>query len=96
VHTNNNAALVTAALIFARGDFEQAIATAVLGGWDTDCNGATVGSIMGALLGASALPRRWIMPLNDTLYAEVIGFHPIAISECARRSYEAFRKLAGG
>ncbi|MBM4456783.1 MAG: ADP-ribosylglycohydrolase family protein [Chloroflexi bacterium] len=96
VHTNNNAALVTAALIFARGDFEQAIATAVLGGWDTDCNGATVGSIMGALLGASALPRRWIMPLNDTLYAEVMGFHPIAISECARRSYEAFRKLADG
>jgi hypothetical protein len=31
--------------------------------------------------------------LNDTLYAEVTGFHPIAISECARRSYEVFLKL---
>jgi ADP-ribosylglycohydrolase len=93
VHTNNNAALVTAALLFGRGDFEKAITTAVLGGWDTDCNGATVGSIMGASLGAAALPDKWIAPLHDTLYAEVNGFQPIAISECASRSYEVFRKI---
>src|SRR5690606_37496997 len=43
VHTNNNAALVAAALIHGAGDFEKAVTTAVLGGWDTDCNGATVG-----------------------------------------------------
>lgn len=93
VHTNNNAALVAASVIFARGDFETAITTAVLGGWDTDCNGATVGSIMGATLGASKLPRGWTERLNDTLYAEVNDFHPIAISECARRSCEVNRKL---
>ncbi len=93
VHTNNNAALVAASLIFAKGDFETGIATAVLGGWDTDCNGATVGSILGASLGRSALPGGWIDPLNDTLYAEVNGFHQIAISECADRSFEVFRKL---
>ncbi|WP_135555589.1 ADP-ribosylglycohydrolase family protein [Paenibacillus cymbidii] len=94
VHTNNNAALVAAALVFARGDFELAVTTAVLGGWDTDCNGATVGSIMGAALGAAALPASWTEPLHDTLYAEVSGFHPIAISACAERSYQVFRKLA--
>ncbi len=87
VHTINNAALVAAALVYAAGDFETAIATAVLGGWDTDCNGATVGSIMGAALGAAALPAKWTAPLNDTLYAEIPGFHPIAISECARRTH---------
>lgn len=105
VHTNNNAALVTAALVFAGAErepgsdgspsepsaaFETAITTAVLGGWDTDCNGATVGSIMGAKLGAAALPKNWIEPLHDTLYAEVNGFHPIAISECARRSQATY------
>ncbi|GCE14609.1 ADP-ribosylglycohydrolase family protein [Tengunoibacter tsumagoiensis] len=89
VHTNNNAALVVAALIFSKGDFERAITTAVLGGWDTDCNGATVGSIMGARLGAKVLPQSWVEPLHDTLYADLIGFDPIAISECARRSYAA-------
>ncbi|MCU6707385.1 ADP-ribosylglycohydrolase family protein [Paenibacillus sp. J5C_2022] len=93
VHTNNNAALCAAALIHSGGDFEKGITTAVLGGWDTDCNGATVGSILGAVNGANALPASWIAPLNDTLYAEISGFHPIAISECARRSYEVFRKL---
>ncbi|MDU0202155.1 ADP-ribosylglycohydrolase family protein [Paenibacillus sp. MAH-36] len=93
VHTNNNAALVAASLVFAKGDFTTAIATSVLCGWDTDCNGATVGSIMGASLGAKQLPAHWVKPLNDTLYSAVIGFHPIAISECARRSYEVFLKL---
>ncbi|WP_309121484.1 ADP-ribosylglycohydrolase family protein [Paenibacillus sp.] len=93
VHTNNNAALVAASLVFAKGDFETAIATAVLGGWDTDCNGATVGSIMGASLGAGRLPSGWIEPLNDTLYSEVKGFHPIAISACADRSFAVFRAL---
>jgi len=93
VHTNNNAALVAAALVFAGDDFEKAITTAVLGGWDTDCNGATVGSIMGASLGAAALPTRWTAPLNDTLYAEVNGFNPISIKECARRSESLWRTM---
>jgi ADP-ribosylglycohydrolase len=93
VHTNNNAALVAASLIYADGDFHKGITTAVLGGWDTDCNGATVGSILGASLGAEALPKSWIEPLNDTLYADLHGFHPIAISECANRSYEVFKKI---
>ncbi|ASA24098.1 ADP-ribosylglycohydrolase family protein [Paenibacillus donghaensis] len=95
VHTNNNAALVAATLTYAGDDFEKAIATAVYGGMDTDCNGATVGSIMGAKLGASQLPASWIEPLNDTLYADLPGFHPLSISECAERSYQVFLKLRG-
>lgn len=93
VHTNNNAALVSASLVFGRGDFEKSISTAVLGGWDTDCNCATVGSIVGAILGAEALPEAWTTPLNDTMYADISGFHPIAISECGDRSYRIFHKL---
>ena len=93
VHTNNNAALVAASLIHANGDFEKGIATAVLGGWDTDCNGATVGSILGAGLGAKALPASWVDPLNDTFYADLPGFHPISIAECADRTYRAFRRV---
>ncbi|MCM3339861.1 ADP-ribosylglycohydrolase family protein [Paenibacillus sp. MER TA 81-3] len=92
VHTINNAALCAASLVYAQGDFERAITTAVLG-WDTDCNGATVGSIMGAILGASQLPESWTSKLNDTLYAEINGFHPISISECASRSYEVFQNI---
>ena len=39
-----------------RGDH----ARVVTGGWDTDSNGATVGSICGALAGAGGLPGGWI------------------------------------
>lgn len=92
IHTINNAALVVAALVYGKGDFEKSIGAAVLG-WDTDCNGATVGSILGAALGAKRLPENWTAPLRDTLHAEIPGFHPIAISECAARSYETFRRV---
>lgn len=92
VHTNNNAALVAASLIFSRGDFETAVTTSVIGGWDTDCNGATVGSILGAVWGAARLPAAWTEPLNDTLYAELPAFHPIRISELAERTYRVFAR----
>lgn len=94
VHTVNNAALAAASLVYGGNDFEKAVVTAVYGGMDTDCNGATVGSIMGAKLGASRLPANWTAPLNDTLYADLPGFHPVAISECAERSYQVFLKIS--
>jgi hypothetical protein len=93
VHTNNNAALCVVALLLSGGDFHKGITLAVMGGWDTDCNGATVGSIVGAITGANNAPRHWVGRLNDTLNAEVTGYHPIAISECARRSLEIARKV---
>jgi ADP-ribosylglycohydrolase len=92
VHTNNNAALCAAAVLYAGDDFEKGITTAVLCGWDTDCNGATVGSILGAKLGASAIADYWKDPLNDTLYSAVPGFHPISILECAKRSRNVYLK----
>lgn len=95
VHTNNNAALCVAALLHSEGDYEKAITTAVSGGWDTDCNGATVGSVMGALLGADNLPSKWMLPLHDTLFSEVIDFNPIAISQCSKRSYAVYKKILG-
>lgn len=90
VHTNNNAAVCVAALIFGKGDYVKAVSTAVGAGWDTDCNGATVGSVMGALLGAEKIPKYLSEPLNDTLYSSVLGFHPAGIRECAERSFKLF------
>ena len=48
---------------------------------------------MGALHGAAALPEELKAPLHDTLYSFIPGFHPIAISECARRSLAVYDKL---
>lgn len=95
VHTNNNAAVVTASLLLGGMDPHHSITLAVMGGWDTDCNGATVGSIVGASVGAAKLPKNWIEPLHDTLYAGMAEEHPIAISEAARRSVGVSRRVAG-
>jgi len=92
VHAINNTALCVASIIFAGDDYEKAITTSVLGGWDTDCNGATVGSIMGAKLGTASIPAYWSEPLHDTLYSSIPDFHPIPISTCADRCYDLYVK----
>ena len=74
VHTINNAALVVAALISSKGDYETAICNVVMGGWDTDSNGATVGSIMGTMIGAKNLPSKWIDPLQNKIRSSLKGF----------------------
>jgi len=93
VHTINNAALVVMALMFAQRDYEKSIVVAVRGGWDTDCNGATAGSVCGMMLGADALPEKWVGVLNDRLLSAVAGFNECKISELAKRSYEIAKEV---
>lgn len=88
IHSINNTSLCTACILYGKGDFEKSITTAVLGGWDTDCNGATVGSVLGAMNSSEGIPKKWSLPLNDTLYSSIPDFHPIKISECAMRTYK--------
>jgi ADP-ribosylglycohydrolase len=85
-HTIPNAAIVVMALLYGNGDFEKTITIAVLAGLDTDCNGATAGSIVGTYLGAANLPSKWIAPLNDRVATAVVGMTEIAISELAERT----------
>lgn len=93
VHTINNAALVAAALLHGNADFTRSIGIAVAGGWDTDCNGATVGSILGVVLGANALPQKWITPLNNRIHSAVRGFENVLISDLAERTYRVSQEL---
>ncbi|MDP1675446.1 MAG: ADP-ribosylglycohydrolase family protein [Bacteroidota bacterium] len=86
VHTINNAALVVAALISSKGNYERAICNVVMGGWDTDSNGATVGSIMGTMLGAKKLPSKWISPLNNRIRTSLKGFDNSLLSDLAKRT----------
>ena len=59
VHTINNAMIVAMALMHGKGDFTRTIGIAVMGGLDTDCNGATAGAMLGTMLGAGKIPARW-------------------------------------
>ncbi|MGW7546226.1 ADP-ribosylglycohydrolase family protein [Streptomyces sp. NPDC054770] len=75
VHAIPNTALTAAALTHADGDFTGSVCRAVSGGWDTDSNGATAGSVAGLLAGdPDALPDRWTTPLKNRLATSVAGF----------------------
>ncbi len=86
VHAINNGALVAAALLYGDCNYERSICAAVMGGWDTDCNGATVGSIVGTMLGAKNLPVEWIDPLHNKVRSSLKGFDNMAIDEAAFRT----------
>jgi ADP-ribosylglycohydrolase len=93
VHTNNNLAIVLIALLYGWPDFEKVICISVMQGMDTDCNGATAGSIIGAALGARSLPDKWIKPLGGKLYTSVQGYNEVDIEEMARRTMEQVAKV---
>ena len=93
VHTVNNALVVIGALFYGNSDFHQSVCYAIEGGWDTDCNGATCGSILGAIHGRSDMNSSLIPPLNDTIKPSVIGFQEITMERLAQRTHEVFKSI---
>ncbi|BBC37279.1 ADP-ribosylglycohydrolase [Streptomyces graminofaciens] len=88
VHAIPNTALLTAALTHADGDFTASICRAVSGGWDTDSNGATAGSIAGILAGApQKLPDHWTTPLKNRLSTSIADFNGIGFDALARLTF---------
>ncbi len=94
VHTNNNLAVVLIALLYGWPDYEKVACISVMQGMDTDCNGATAGSIIGAALGASRLPEKWIAPLGGKLDSGVQGFMQTSIEELANRTMKQIDRLS--
>ncbi|MFE9216203.1 ADP-ribosylglycohydrolase family protein [Streptomyces lavendulae] len=84
VHALPNTALIAAALTHADGDFTHSVCRAVSGGWDTDSNGATAGSVAGILAGSpDRIPERWTAPLKNRLATTVAGFDGIGFDTLA-------------
>ncbi|XID91990.1 ADP-ribosylglycohydrolase family protein [Paenibacillaceae bacterium WGS1546] len=48
-------------------DFGDALCKAVNCGYDTDCTGATLGSLWGILHGSQGLPDRWTRPIGEKI-----------------------------
>ena len=88
VHTINNAALVVAALLYGEGDYGRSICCVVMGGWDTDSNGATVGAILGTRRGAKKLPSQWIGPLNNKIRSSMKGFDNSTFDHLSQRTLQ--------
>jgi len=94
-HTISNAMIVAVGLLWGDLDFEKSVCRAVTCAFDTDCNGATVGSIVGLVLGAKHMPAKWTGPINDTLLTGIAGMHEVKLSAVARESCDLVKKLNG-
>jgi ADP-ribosylglycohydrolase len=84
-HTISNAEVVAIGLLYGEDDFEQTISRSVMPGFDTDCNGATCGSILGVRHGFTSLPDKWVDPFNDQGRSGLADLTEYAISGIAER-----------
>lgn len=73
--------IAVAALLYGKGDYGKSICMAVATGFDTDCNGATVGSVLGMANGMQSIPEYWIKPIKDTLHTSIFGVGTVRISD---------------
>jgi ADP-ribosylglycohydrolase len=92
VHTINNALICVIALLHGGMDTAKTPAIAVMCGLDTDCNGASVGSIVGAAAGRKAFDDQLASALRDEVRPDMLGFRRITMRELAERSAKIWRK----
>jgi hypothetical protein len=64
-----------------------------MAGLDTDCNGATVGSIVGAAAGRSKFDAAFAAPLQDRVKPAMIGFADTTMRELAERHLEVWKRV---
>ena len=85
-HVIPNACIVTASILYCGGDFLKSICFAVNEGFDTDCNGATVGSVIGMMQGASAIPESWLKPFHGKLRTQLFEIGDVTFEEMIERT----------
>jgi ADP-ribosylglycohydrolase len=85
VHTINNAALIAVGLLWGE-TFMQAVGITISGGRDTDSNGATVGSVYGALHGVDAVPAELVGTTHVHVRSAVRDFDRVRVDELAART----------
>lgn len=87
-HTISNAMIVTAALLYGEGDFGKSICIAVSMAFDTDCNGATVGSILGMRGSIDCISDYWKKPINGKIHTSIFGIGTIDIEKAVDKTLE--------
>ena len=68
-----NVAFTMLGWLYGEGDFGKSICIAVNCGDDTDCTGATLGSIFGIIYGTAIIPEKWKTPIGE-------GIKTVAVS----------------
>jgi ADP-ribosylglycohydrolase len=89
-HMVPNHALIVLALLYGGDDFRKSLMIVNTAGWDTDCNSANVGAILGVkngLAGIDSSSYDWRGPVADRMYlATADGGR--AITDAVRETFE--------
>ena len=93
-HTLSNAMIVASALLYGSGDFGKSICLAVQTGFDTDCNGATVGSVLGMRNGIEQIGCEWTVPVHHQLETSIFGVGTVELSILVDKTLEHIRQAA--
>ena len=83
-----NAEIVTAALLYGEGEFGRSVSAAVQAGFDTDCNAAIVGSVLGMRGGAGCIGPEWSAPGEKLIDSNILGVGRVSIAEMADKTME--------
>lgn len=87
-HTISNALIVVASLLYGNGDYGKSICMSVEAGFDTDCNGATVGSILGMAFGLDCIEEVWSSPIQNRLHTSIFGVGTVNITDMVQKTME--------
>ena len=93
VHVLNNLAVVVWGLLSHEQDFSAAVGEAVSAGWDTDCNGATVGGLWG--LQGKPIPSHWTQPWQGRVAVTIAGVGELQLDDLVDRTVAVAEKLVG-
>lgn len=87
-----NVSFVILGLLYGEGDFKKSMIYAIDCGDDTDCTGATIGSIMGIVGGTKAIPEDWAEYIGNRIITCSLNmdsaFWPKTLEELTERVYE--------
>ena len=87
-YTNSNAMIVVFALLYGKKDFGKTICLSVQAAFDTDCNGATAGSILGIMVGAGAIDAYWTDAFHCKLLTSVEGYNLVTVDDLVAKTVE--------
>ena len=92
LHAVNNLALVVWALCAHAGDYSATVGEAVAAGWDTDCNGATVGGL--CALSGTPIDARWTRPWQGRIGTRLAGHAELRLEDVVQRTVAVARAIA--
>ena len=87
-HTISNALIVVASLLYGKEDYGRSICMAVETGFDTDCNGATVG----LKNGIATIGEEWTTPIHGKLQTTIFNMGIVDCEELVKHTMKHLPK----